>query len=149
MTLCSALLCSLCRPCPERVGNPSWRESGLPVKGHQQAAVRGQKAPVPLGFSIQCVWDLPSMAQRSVPLELLSRFHGNHSPRERSRACVRSLFPCVSAPQHREGPTECHVTTGTGRQLSSLSCCATPGPTADPLPEPPGPVPAFQKQAVT
>lgn len=103
MTLCSAL-CSLCRLCPERMGNPSWRESSLPVKGHQQGAVHGQiQCHLVSAFSACGIFP-----PRSVPLELLSRFHGNHSPLERSRACVHSLFPCVSAPQHREGPTECH-----------------------------------------
>lgn len=104
VTLCSALLCSLCRLCPERMGDPSWRESGLPVKGHQQGAVRGQiQCHLVSAFSACGIFP-----PRSVPLELLSRFHGNHSPLERSRACVHSLFPCVPAPQHREWPTECH-----------------------------------------
>ena len=145
VTLCSALLCSLCRLCPERMGDPSWRESGLPVKGHQQGAVRGQiQCHLVSAFSACGIFP-----PRSVPLELLSRFHGNHSPLERSRACVHSLFLASPHPSTESGPLNAIVTTGTGRQLSSLSCCATPGPTADPLPKTAGPVPAFQKWVVT
>lgn len=116
-------------PGSRAVGDLSWRESGLPVKGHQPGAGSGQKAWAPLGFSIQYVWDLPSTAQRSAPLELLSRFHGNHSPPERSWACVH-LLPCISAPQPREGPSErrCHNRYRKGAHFPLLLRCPQPHP---------------------
>lgn len=54
---------------------------------------------------------------------------------ERSRACVGSLLPCVWAPQHREGPTECpcHNRYKKAAQLPLL--LRYPRPAADPLPE--------------
>lgn len=135
-------------PGSRAVGDLSWRESGLPVKGHQPGAGSGQKAWAPLGFSIQYVWDLPSTAQRSAPLELLSRFHGNHSPPS-AHGPASTSFLASPHPSPERGPVNAVVTTGTGRELTSLSSCAAPSPTPGPLPEMAGPVPAFQKWVVT